>query len=231
MQHPAQNAGVDQVLKCAQDNLAAFKTAVENEDVATLRSMLRAKNTHYDAACKRYGVPKAPKKAASTATQEVAAVKDQTSSGFLPSFLPGFLGSAVKTPSAKSRQQKAAAALEVKAREVAAGMDVRVDKNGQLVTTIKATKAVSDEEMQRLGLWLPPVGFNECNGDIFKVGKVGRAAKGFLPAADSAFKTYVKKQLGVQGAGTFSSHAYVDPFPEHDFIAGEGGMLGLMSEL
>jgi hypothetical protein len=43
MQHPAQNAGVDQVLKCAQDNLAAFKTAVDNEDIKTLRSILHSR--------------------------------------------------------------------------------------------------------------------------------------------------------------------------------------------
>ena len=135
MEHSAQNAGVDQVLKCAQDNLAAFKMAVDTEDVAALRSMLREMNPQYNAACKQYGIPKAP--------------------------------------SAKSRQQKAAAALEAKACEVAAGMDVRVDENGQLVTTVKATKAASDEEM--LASWLPPVGFNECNGDIFKA---RRAAEG-----------------------------------------------------
>lgn len=177
MEHPAQHAGVDKVLQCAQNDLAAFKTAVENEDVAALRSMLRAKNTHYDAACKRYGVPNA----------------------------------AVQTPCKKSRQQQAAAALEAKAREVAAGMDVRVDKNGQLVTTVKA---VSDEEMQSLGLWLPPVGFDECNGDIFKVGKVGRAVEGFLPAADSAFKPYVNKKLGVL--------VEVDRFDASDYNYGWG---------
>ena len=64
--------------------------------------------------------------------------------------------------------------------------------------------------MQSLGLWLPPVGFDECNGDIFKVGKVGRAVEGFLPSADSAYESYVKKQLGVQDAGTFSTNLLPD---------------------
>ena len=169
MEHPAQNAGVDQVLKCAQDNLAAFKIAVDTDDVAALRSMLREMDPQYNAACKQYGIPKAP--------------------------------------SAKSRQQKAAAALEAKACEVAAGMDVRVDQNGQLVTTVKA---VSDDEIQRRGVWLPPVGMDECNGDIFEA---RRAVAGFLPSAKSAFRPYVKKDLGVQGAGTFSTNGYIDPFP------------------
>ena len=169
MEHPAQNAGVDQVLKCAQDNLAAFKIAVDTDDVAALRSMLREMDPQYNAACKQYGIPKAP--------------------------------------SAKSRQQKAAAALEAKACEVAAGMDVRVDENGQLVTTVNATKAMSDEEMQRLGLWLPPVGFDECNGDIFKIGEC-HAASRFLPSANSAFEPHVKKLFGVEGAGTFSTDNY-----------------------
>jgi hypothetical protein len=200
MEHPAQNAGVDQVLKCAQDNLAAFKMAVDTEDVAALRSMLRKMNPQYDAACKQYGVPNA--------------LEHQTSSGFLPSFVPGFLQSAAPTTSAKSRRQdkkekreKAAAALEAKACEVAAGMDLRVDENGQLVTTVNATKAMSDEEMQRLGLWLPPVGFDECNGDIFKIGEY-HAASGFWPSANSAFEPHVKKVFGVEGAGTFSTDSY-----------------------
>ena len=167
MEHPTQHAGVDKVLQCAENDLAAFQRAVENDDVAALRSMLRAMDPHYDAACIRYVVPK---KGASKAAQ-------------------------------------AAAALEAKAREVAAGMDLCVDKNGRLVTTVKA---VSDEEMQSLGLWLPPVGFDECNGDIFKVGKVGRAVEGFLASADSAYESYVKKQLGVQGAGTFSTNLLPD---------------------
>ena len=200
MEHPAQNAGVDQVLKCAQDNLAAFKMAVDTEDVAALRSMLRKMNPQYDAACKQYGVPNA--------------LEHQTSSGFLPSFVPGFLQSAALTTSAKSRRQdkkekreKAAAALEAKACEVAAGMELRVDENGQLVTTVNATKAMSDEEMQRLGLWLPPVGFDECNGDIFKIGEY-HAASRFLPSANSAFEPHVKKLFGVEGAGTFSTDNY-----------------------
>ena len=80
---------------------------------------------------------------------------------------------AQSTSSPQRRSCCAGAEHQQPAAPIAAGMDVRVDKNGQLVTTVKATKAASDEEM--LASWLPPVGFNECNGDIFKA---RRAAEG-----------------------------------------------------
>jgi len=161
-------------------------------------------NPQYDAACKQYGVPNA--------------LEHQTSSGFLPSFVPGFLQSAAPTTSAKSRRQdkkekreKAAAALEAKAREVAAGMDVRVDKSGQLVTTVKAA---SDEDLKAFALWLPPVAFKECNGDIFYNPYRAKDAKDvsdfFLSSSsvDKNFELHVKKLFGVKGDGTSSTDNY-----------------------
>jgi len=237
MEHPAQNAGVDQVLKCAQDNMAAFKMAVDTEDVATLRSMLREMNPQYNAACKQYGIPKAPsaksrqqKDAAALEAKacEVAAGMDvdmlmRTEMGYISEgesmiMLLGRVaaedtkkGKTDVQEEEKTRQQKAAAALEAKACEVAAGMDVRVDENGQLVTTVNATKAMSDEEMERLGLWLPPVGFDECNGDIFYNKHREKDVSDYFSVfslVDKKFEPNVKKLFGVKGAGTSSTDNY-----------------------
>ena len=191
MEHPAQNAGVDQVLKCAQHNLTAFKMAVDTEDVAALRSMLRKMNPQYDAACKQYGIPKAP--------------------------------------SAKSRQQKAAAALEAKACEVAAGMDVRVDENGQLVTTVKAA---SDEETKMFASWLPPVAFNDCNGDIFyDPGREKKVSDFFssFSSVDKKFEPHVRELFGVKGAGTSSTDNYKQ-CKQTDMVGAAGGSTGYISE-
>ena len=112
MEHSAQNAGVDQVLKCAQDNLAAFVLAVENDDVAALRSMLTRTEMGYVSSMSMTRL--LGRVAAEDAKEGKTDVQEEE----------------------KTRQQKAAAALETKACEVAAGMDVRVDKSGQLVTTV-----------------------------------------------------------------------------------------------
>ena len=63
--------------------------------------------------------------------------------------------------------------LLAKAEYAASGMDVKRDEDGQLVTT---QNKLSDKELQQLGLWLPPVGFNECKGDIFRTGPVAKPA-------------------------------------------------------
>ena len=129
MEHPAQNAGVDQVLKCAQDNLAAIVLAVENDDVGKLRSLLQSTARSVDSV-----VHGANTEADMVMLLDQVAAEDTKK------------GKTEVQKEEKTHRQKAAAALEAKACEVAAGMDVRVDKSGQLVTMVKATKAASDED-------------------------------------------------------------------------------------
>ena len=187
MEHPAQNAGVDHVLKCAQDNLPAFLRAAENEDVAALRSMLTRTEMGYVSNMSMTRL--LGRVAAENAKEGKTDVQKEE----------------------KTRQQKAAAALEAKACEVAAGMDVRVDKCGQLVTTVKATKAASDEDLKAFASWLPPVAFNECNGDIFydpgREKKVSDFFSSFL-SVDKKFEPHVRELFGVKGAGTSSTDNY-----------------------
>ena len=208
MVYPSKDGRVDGLLDRVEAGLPRFMQLMELEDVAALRSMLRDSNPQYDAACDRYGVSKheAPT-VTPTVTPTVPAMSSPDSTNMQPA------GSSVD----ELDRLSAAERLKKKADEVAAGMNFHMDEHGKLFTTIKME---SDATSKRVGVWLPPVGFEECHGDIFHTKKmpVADTASAFS-SATSAFTMNVKKAtaveeidmkelFGVQGAGTSSTYSY-----------------------
>ena len=209
MAYPSKDGRVDELLDRVEADLPRFMQLVELEDVAALRSMLRDSNPHYDAACNRYGVPKGYAKEFATEFQKAMAMSSPDSSDMQP---PGTSMDELDRPSAAERLKK-------KADEVAAGMDFHTDEHGKLFTTVKM-QSDFNTGFKSVGVWLPPVGFEECYGDIFHTNKrsVVDAASVFS-AATSAFSVDVKKAktveeidmkelFGVTGAGTSSTYSY-----------------------